>query len=498
MRVSSMSMTALAVASQAVVASALSQEERAAAVKQTFQIAWDGYYNHAFPHDELHPEDNGNDDNFGGWGASAVDALSTAIVMGNKEVVSQILNYIPKIDFTRTNETSISLFETTIRYLGGLVSGYDLLTGPAADLVDDKELVDTILAQATSLADTLSYAFDTPSGVPYNNLLLNTRSNDGSTSNGLATTGSLILEWTRLSDLTGNKTYGQLAQKAESHLLNPQPSWTQPFPGLVGSYIDIASGNFTDDYVSWNGGDDSYYEYLIKFWVYDSQYTQYRDSWLEAASSTITHLTAHPDPRPDLTFVNIWNNGTLISTSEHLTGFIGGNFLLAGSTLQRQDLIDYGLALTASWHETYNSTATKIGPEVFAWDKAGVPADQKAFYDKYGFYITAADYVLRPEVIESYYYAYRITGDQKYREWAWDAYLAINSTCHTGSGYAGLNNVNIAGGGGFDNEQESFLFAEVLKYSYLIQAEDADWQVQADGSNKFVFNTEAHPIRVKA
>lgn len=27
---------------------------------------------------------------------------------------------------------------------------------------------------------------------------------------------------------------------------------------------------------------------------------------------------------------------------------------------------------------------------------------------------------------------------------------------------------------------------------------DAEWQVQADGSNKFVFNTEAHPIRVKA
>ncbi len=57
-----------------------------------------------------------------GWGASAVDAFSTALVMGNWDVVEKILDYIPKIDFNTTN-SEVSLFETTIRYLGGLVSG---------------------------------------------------------------------------------------------------------------------------------------------------------------------------------------------------------------------------------------------------------------------------------------------------------------------------------------------------------------------------------------
>ena len=66
-----------------------------------------------------------------GWGASAVDAISTAAIMGNQKVVDQILNYIPTIDFKYSNETTISLFETTIRYLGGLLAGYDLLSGPA-------------------------------------------------------------------------------------------------------------------------------------------------------------------------------------------------------------------------------------------------------------------------------------------------------------------------------------------------------------------------------
>jgi mannosyl-oligosaccharide alpha-1,2-mannosidase len=57
-----------------------------------------------------------------GWGASAVDAFSTALVMEKWGVVDQILEYIPKIDFNTTT-TEVSLFETTIRYLGGLVSG---------------------------------------------------------------------------------------------------------------------------------------------------------------------------------------------------------------------------------------------------------------------------------------------------------------------------------------------------------------------------------------
>ncbi|CRG89284.1 mannosyl-oligosaccharide alpha-1,2-mannosidase [Talaromyces islandicus] len=495
MRVSTMSMTALAAASQA---AALSQADRAAAVKNTFQIAWDGYYKNAFPHDELHPLDNTYDDDFGGWGASAIDGFSTAIVMGHKEIVNQILDFVPTIDFTSSNQTIVSLFETTIRYLGGLLSAYDLLTGPAAHLVDDQDKVKAILTQATSLADTLSYAFDTKTGIPVNNLALGNHSTDGSTTAGIAQAGTLVLEWTRLSDLTGNDTYGKLAQKAESYILRPKPSWAQPFPGLVGSTLDIASGEFTDNYVTWNGGDDSYYEYLIKFWLYDSQYTEYRDTWLAAANSTISELISHPESRPDLTFVNIWNNGTVIKTSEHLTGFIGGNFLLAGSVLKDQQLLDTGLAFTESWHQTYNGTATHIGPEVFAWDKEGVPASQSDFYEKNGFYITTSTYVLRPEVVESFYYAWRITGDEKYRDWVWDAYLAVNSTCFSGSGYSGLSNVNAPHGGSLDNLQESFLFAEVLKYMYLTQADDAEWQVQADGSNKFVFNTEAHPIRIKA
>lgn len=73
--------------------------------------------------------------------------------------------------------------------------------------------------------------------------------------------------------------------------------------------------------------------------------------------------------------------------------------------------------------------------------------------------------------------------------------------------------MNAAHGGSRIDNQESFLFAEVLKYCYLAFSEgtlllrkkwnkklttatDEEWQVAKDGKNQFVFNTEGHPMRV--
>jgi mannosyl-oligosaccharide alpha-1,2-mannosidase len=106
---------------------------RANAVKDAFSFSWNGYMTFAFPHDELHPVSNSFSDSRNAWGASAVDALTTALVMGLPDVVNEIIGYIPTIDFSKTT-TEVSLFETTIRYLGGMLAGYDLLKGPLAGM----------------------------------------------------------------------------------------------------------------------------------------------------------------------------------------------------------------------------------------------------------------------------------------------------------------------------------------------------------------------------
>lgn len=186
-----------------------------------------------------------------------------------------------------------------------------------------------------------------------------------------------------------------------------------------------------------------------------------------------------PPPRP-LFFSAVQSHDSRPGPST-VACFDGGNFILGGLTLDEPRYVDFGLELVAACHETYTQTLTGIGPEVFSWqdgalspdasNNPGPPANQADFYERAGFWINSGNYLLRPEVIESFYYAYRATGDPKYQEWAWDAFQRINATCRVGSGYSSINDVNAPKGGGFSDFQESFWFAEVLKYSYLIHAE---------------------------
>ncbi|KAF1987520.1 glycoside hydrolase family 47 protein [Aulographum hederae CBS 113979] len=482
---------------------------RAEQVKAAFKFAWDGYYKYAFPNDELKPVTNSFSNSRNGWGASAVDALSTAILMELPEVVEQVVAHIQIVDYTKTDPNiPVSLFETTIRYLGGMLSGYDLLKGPFAHLapsVSGDEALDKILAQSKILADTLAYAFYTPSGLPYNNLYPLNRSTDNDPLNGPAGAGTLVLEWTRLSDLLDNPVYAALAQRAQQNLLHPKPSWTEPWPGLVGSTVNVTSGLFTDADGSWSGGVDSFYEYLLKLWIYDpKRFGEYRERWIAAADSTIAHLPSHPISRPDITWLAAYSGRNLLNQSQHLTCFDGGSFLLGGATLNEQKYIDFGLELVDGCHETYTATATGIGPEIFAWNTTILAqmnsTNTSIFFAEHGFFIADSSYVLRPEVIESYYHAYRVTKDPKYQDWTWQAFQSIVHTTKVNEGFSSIANVNVVGGGGFADMQESFLFAEVLKYCFMIFADQgAEWQVLdkgVKGGNKWVFNTEAHPVRV--
>jgi mannosyl-oligosaccharide alpha-1,2-mannosidase len=260
--------------------------------------------------------------------------------MGNWDAVDQILDFVPTINFSNTSD-EVSLFETTIRYLGGLVSGeflavfgpwawddgltssliaYDLITGPLKDQVgsDKQAKVDAILTQAKNLANNLKVAFFTPSGVPDNGLFFNPPRIANDTTNGLATIGTLVLEWTRLSDLTGDPEYAALAQKAERYLLRPSPPSAEPFPGLIGTNVNITTGKFVDNYGGWVGGDDSFYEYLIKMFLYDpDRFDEYRQRWIAAVDSSIKFLASHPTTRPELTFLAYFDGTTPRFVSQH-------------------------------------------------------------------------------------------------------------------------------------------------------------------------------------
>ena len=181
--------------------------------------------------------------------------------------------------------------------------------------------MEAILKQATHLADILSYSFDTPSGIPRNTLFITPDGIQQSDDevNGIATIGTLILEWSRLSDLTGDPKYHELVQQAEDYLLKPlNPELGEPFPGLIGTELNVTTGQFVDGNGGWNGGTDSFYEYLIKMYLYDTEkYGEYLERWIAAIDSSIEHLTSHPTTRPDITFLAAYRGRELNLVSTH-------------------------------------------------------------------------------------------------------------------------------------------------------------------------------------
>lgn len=91
---------------------------RAAEIRDAFQFAMDGYFEYAFPDDELRPVNSTGDSNrvYGcGWGLSVVDALGTAIIMELDDIVDRSLDYIDTIDFTGTpTDNACRLFEVNV------------------------------------------------------------------------------------------------------------------------------------------------------------------------------------------------------------------------------------------------------------------------------------------------------------------------------------------------------------------------------------------------
>ena len=119
---------------------------------------------------------------------------------------------------------------------------------------------------------------------------------------------------------------------------------------------------------------------------------------------------------------------------------------------------------------------TGIGPESFGFtSKDGsytgpndqITCEQKCFNARHGFYPRSSAYIHRPEVLESNFYAWRVTGDVKYLERAKHAVESFNKHLQVSGGYAGLWNVDSVSGNKID-DTESFWFAETLKYLCVV------------------------------
>ena len=132
------------------------REKKLGIIKETFMFSWSGYKKNAWMHDELSPTSGQYRDPFCGWAATLVDSLDTLWMMGLKSDFEEATKAVANIDFTASIRNDIPLFETVIRYLGGLIAAYDL-GGVKYKILLDK---------AVELAEILIGAFDTPNRMP--------------------------------------------------------------------------------------------------------------------------------------------------------------------------------------------------------------------------------------------------------------------------------------------------------------------------------------------
>ncbi|KAL4935512.1 hypothetical protein BDV06DRAFT_206824 [Aspergillus oleicola] len=202
-------------------------------IKSAFLHAWNGYKVSAMGHDEVRPLHGGVKDTFNGWGATLVDSLDTLWIMGLKEEFSMAVDYVKRIDFTTSTKKEMPVFETAIRYLGGMLGAYDI-SGHKYDI---------LLEKSVELANVLMGAFDTPNRMPtlfyrwsseYANELRR-----GDFKAVLAEIGSLSLEYTRLAQLTREDKYYDAIARITNELEKYQDQ--TKLPGLWPLNLD-ASG----------------------------------------------------------------------------------------------------------------------------------------------------------------------------------------------------------------------------------------------------------------
>lgn len=224
---------------------------------------------------------------------------------------------------------------------------------------------------------------------------------------------------------------------------------------------------------------------------------RFADTWLTAVDSSIEHLKRTSTAGNHVYLADIDNQGLVRHVGSHLACFLAGNWLLGGKLADNTTIVNLALQLNDACWNTYAGDATGIGPETFAYASSdgaytgsvnSVPTDQQEFYLEHGYYITGSDYIQRPEVLESNFYAWRVTGDPTYLDRARSAVESFKTYLNTSTGFSGIQDVNNQTTARID-ETESFWFAEVLKYLYLTFDDPNHISL-----NDYVFNTEAHPF----
>jgi hypothetical protein len=413
-------------------------------VKKEFIHAWNAYKTYAWGHDELKPLSKTYNDWCGvPLGLSIVDSLDTLYVMGLDEEFENAVAWVEK-NLNFNVDASVQVFEMTIRWLGGLISGY-LISG-------SKKLLDL----AVDLANRLLPAFNSPTGMPYRYVNLRTGATSGNI-NYPAEICTLMLEFGMLSKLTGDNTYYTKARNAMDAVYSRRSSIE-----LIGESINVDTGSWVSTVCHINSPIDSTFEYAYKSWML------FRQMYFHDVAS-------------------VYLRGISKYCQENYNGMIWYKRVTKDTgALDQRWMKEHShfypglLALAGRINEAENFAMTCY----MVWAKYGLAPDH---LDYSNWNLLDASNNLYPEFAESLFHLWNVTGDDVYRMMAYTIFRNFVRYCRVDSGYTRIANVTTMQKGDL---MDSYFLAETLKYLYLIFSDTP--RVDYDD---LVVTTEAHIMR---
>ncbi|XP_065161139.1 ER degradation-enhancing alpha-mannosidase-like protein 3 [Atheta coriaria] len=449
----------------------MSQEERIQLreeARDMFYHAYRAYMENAYPADELMPlsckgrfrgltPNRGDiDDCLGNFSLTLIDTLDTLVILGDFEEFEHAIKLVIN-DVSFDSDIIVSVFETNIRVLGGLLSSHVL----AEYIKQQTDYVQWYKGELLDMAKDIGYrllpAFNTTTGIPHSrvNLKYGIKSNrlDTAKETCTACAGSIILEMAALSRLTGEPIFEQKAHRAMDELWKMRHRSSD----LMGTVLNVHSGDWVRRDSGVGAGIDSYYEYCLKAYILLGD-DRYLNRFNRHYSAVMKYISQGPMLLDVLMHRPHTNSRNYMDA---LLAFWPGLQVLKGD-----------LKPAVETHEMLYQVMQrhKFIPEAFTTD----------------FQVHWGNHPLRPEFLESTYFLYGATNDPYYLEVGKTVLKTLQKYARVPCGYAAVNDVRT---GKKEDRMDSFVLSETLKYLYLLFADRDDLLLNMD---EFIFTTEGH------
>ncbi|MEM7102726.1 MAG: glycoside hydrolase family 47 protein [Bacteroidota bacterium] len=419
-------------------------------IKAEMIRAWLAYKEHAWGYDVLLPlSKTGYNWYEESLGISPIDAYSTLAVMGLDEMAKEVETYALSKDWDQ--DVFVQVFEVNIRILGGLLAIYDDTQNPE------------VLEKAIDFGNRILPAFDSPTGLPYHSVNLKTGETSGNKGEGkgevvnVAQAATYLVEFGILSYYAQDPKYYQAAKRATKAIFDRKSEI-----GLPGDYINVETGEWTNNWSYLQAGVDSYYEYMFK------------SNFL------------FPDPEVEA----MWDY-SLAKINEHLAeDFEDHRFyrcvnMHTGEVVKRSmSLYDAFFPAMQAMHGDLENAEKNMATWDWLWDKYGLLPTR---YHYEADTIEYANSELNPEIIESAYYLHRVTGNDKYLQMIHKYWDDMKSCCRNNVAFNAVDDVRTMKAKDY---LATYFYAETLKYFYLAAADESEFNF-----DDYVFNTEAHPFK---